>query len=176
MIFLSGAIRIATPQELQREGEVYAQRGWELKDPTTHNVSITIDEQDIEALAEYLRQRPRDKRSRAWTDRRGIQHEARTVTLYLKGTEMAGNWVRLRATLDPEAMDPQPSSSPAVGRARPAPPVRRPAAPRSTTTPVTPAAAPQQAAPQPSMGWAAAPARPDAPPSFPSDADEELPF
>lgn len=172
MIHLSGAIRIATQQELQREGDIYAQQGWELKDPTTHNVSITVNEGDIEALARFLRQRPRDKRSRVWTDRRGIQHEDRTVTLYLKGTEMAGNWVRLRAALDPDAHAPQASQPPAgAERPRPAPPVRR----SSTGAAVAPAA-PAAPTPEPSMAWAAPPARPETPPSFSSDADDELPF
>lgn len=171
MIHLSGAIRIATQQELEREGQIYAERGWELKDPTTHNVSITINEDDIEALATFLRERPRDKRARVWTDRRGIQHEARTVTLYLKGTEMAGNWVRLRAALNPQ-LDHQPTAA-AAGRPKAAPPVRRtPPAPGPTAParPLTPAV------PPPSMGWAAPQTRPETPPSFTDDSDDELPF
>lgn len=175
MIHLSGAIRIATEQELMREGEVYAQRGWTLKDPTTHNVSITVNEDDIEDLAAYLRQRPRDKRSRAWTDRRGIQHEARTVTLYLKGTEMAGNWIRLRAAIDPQAPQPVSQASATGERQRPAPPVRRAATPQAAPAPAqSPAAALEPV--DPSLAWACTPDRPPVYTADGDDDDDELPF
>lgn len=160
MIYLSGAIRIATEQELMREAEVYAQRGWTLKDPTTHNVSITLDEDDLDAFASYLQQRPRDKRLRIWTDRHGVQHEARTVTFYLKGTEMAGNWVRLRASVGSQPTQLPDQPAPAPDRPRAAPPIRR-----------TPAAA----TPAPSMAWATTP---NQPPSSSAESDDydDIPF
>lgn len=167
MIFLSGAIRTTSQQELLREGEVYAERGWELKDPTTHSVAITIDEGDIDALAAYLHQRPRDKRLKTWTDRSGQQHQTRTVTLYLKGTEMAGNWVRLRAALSlPSEQQPVAGASHAPARQRPEPPVRR-----SNQQPVA-QSTPATQAPDAPMAWASGAATQPAS----DDGSDELPF
>lgn len=132
MIYLSGAINLSSQADLQREAELFARNGWELKDPTTHRVSITIDEGDIDAFCQFLRSRPRDRKPKIWTDRNGQQHQAQTVTFFLNGTEMTGNWTRLRGRLDPNA---RPGTSQGTAapqpQARTASPVRRPPSPQA---------------------------------------------
>jgi hypothetical protein len=103
MIYLSGSIKLLSQAERQRQADVYARNGWELKEPSTHRVSITLDETDIDAFCQYLRGRPRDHKM--WTDRNGQQHQSQTVTFFLNGCEMTGNWTRLRAGLDPNTRD-----------------------------------------------------------------------
>lgn len=145
-IFLTGAVRLVPQEEILREGQVYANNGWTLKDPTTHKVAITIKEQDIEALAQFLRNKKRDDKPSRWTDRNGNQREDQTVTLYLKGTEMAGNWVRLRAALN----DGQQAAAGSAPRNRPSPPIRRgPGNP--PPAPVQPSPAPAAAAATPAL-------------------------
>jgi len=126
MIYLSGSINLCSQADLEREAEFFATNHWELKDPTTHRVAVTVDESDIDALAQFLRNKPRDRKPKVWTDRNGEQHQAQTVTFFLNGTEMTGNWTRLRARLDPDGQSnlPQTGSAP-TRQGRAAAPIRR---------------------------------------------------
>lgn len=177
MIYLSGAINLVPQAELQREAELFARNGWELKDPTTHKVSITIAEQDIDAFCQYLRNRPRDRKPKVWTDRQGQEHQAQTVTFYLNGTEMTGSWTRLRGRFDPQAKPPAVGGGSAVGatRSRPAPPVRRVSTPQPPADGFVPAPAVAAAAAVPAASpaaqWTAQPSWNSA-----GDDDEDIPF
>ena len=178
MIYLSGAINLSSQADLEREAELFARNGWELKDPTTHRVSVTIDEADIDAFCQFLRSRPRDRRPKVWTDRNGQQHQAQTVTFFLNGTEMTGNWTRLRARLDPDAQIAAAQGATAgVRQARTAPPVRR------SPTPPPQAQAngfPQSSAPHAAAATATpvAEATPtwNSQPSWDQDDDDDVPF
>lgn len=166
MIYLSGAINLRTVEEMQREADIYQQNGWTLRDPTTHRVTVSIDEKDIEAFCDYLRNKPRDERLKTWTDRNGQQRQSRTISFYLNGTEMTGNWVRLRSRLDSTVQSNQNS--------RPAPaPAAAPNQPGRAS-----AAAPQrQPAPAPTRAPASSPAAVwTAPPPSPLHDDHDIPF
>ncbi len=162
MIFLSGSINLSTQQELQREAEFFSRNGWELKDPTTHRVSVTIAQEDIEAFCDYLRSKAPDRKPKVWRDRNGVEHQAPTVTFFLNGTEVTGTWTRLRARLDPQAQQRQ-AQAPAPTRTSAAPPVRR-----------SPSPIPQPSHAEPPQRLAT----PDSPPVWQADAfdDEEVPF
>lgn len=162
MIFLSGSINLCTQQELQREAEFFSRNGWELKDPTTHRVSVTIAQEDIEAFCDYLRSKAPDRKPKVWRDRNGVEHQAPTVTFFLNGTEVTGTWTRLKARLDPQAQQRQAQPPLPARQSTPAP-VRRSATPPQPPTYAQPA--------QP-------PATPDRPPVWQSEAfeDEEVPF
>lgn len=167
-IYLSGAINLVSQEELKREAEVYAQNGWEYRDPTTHKVSVQIAQRDIEAFCDYLRNRPVDRKPKVWRDRDGNEHQEPTVTFYLNGSEMTGTWIRLRSSLrtTPQAVAQQPS---AAGHA-PAPVRRAPAPVRRAVPASAPAAVAQER-----------PATPDRPPvwnSAPLDPedDDDIPF
>jgi len=165
MIYLSGSINLMGPQELQREAELFSRNGWELRDPTTHKVSVTIAQEDIEAFCDYLRSRPADRKPKVWRDRNGVEHQAPTVTFFLNGSEMTGTWTRLRARLDPAAQ-PRQSAPASAAPSTTAPPVRRPPAPirnHSHAAP-GPATAPAQ--------WSQPPARQDES----GDVDDDIPF
>jgi hypothetical protein len=169
MIYLSGSINLCNQAELQREAELYARNGWELKDPTTHRVSVTIDEADIDAFCQYLRSRPRDRKPKIWTDRDGQQHQVQTVTFFLNGTEMTGNWTRLRARIDPTAR-PAAAQAPATGQrqARTAPPVRRSPTPQAQANGFPqPQAQPQAPVAPAAPVWNSQPLEPD---------DDDIPF
>ena len=163
MIYLSGAINLRTVEEMQREADIYQQNGWTLRDPTTHRVTVSIDEKDIEAFCAYLRNKPRDERMKTWTDRNGQQQQARTVSFYLNGTEMTGNWVRLRSRLDPVAQNSRPAAPGAAPM---------PAQPRQ------PQHAPQrQPAPMPTRAPASSPAAVwSSSPQQPQHDDHDIPF
>lgn len=162
MIFLSGSINLSTQQELQREAEFFSRNGWELKDPTTHRVSVTIAREDIDSFCEYLRSKAPDRKPKVWRDRNGVEHQAPTVTFYLNGTEVTGTWTRLRARIDPQAQPAKASASAPARSAAPAP-VRR-----------APAPLPQPSHAEPMQR----PSTPDRPPAWQSDDfdDEEVPF
>ena len=172
-IFLTGSIKLLAQEEIQREAERYAQNGWEYRDPTTHRVSVQIAQDDIEAFCNYLRNRPLDRQPKRWSDRDGNEHQTSTVTFFLNGSEMTGNWIRLRSALNttPQAA-PQAAAAP-VSQARrtPAPPpVRR-----------SPAAAPPPAPAQAPVPVPQAPATPDRPPVWTSaplapEDDDDIPF
>lgn len=172
-IYLSGAINLVSQDELQREAGIYAQNGWEYKDPTTHKVSVQIAQRDIEAFCDYLRNKPVDRRPRVWRDRDGNEHQEPTVTFFLNGSEMTGTWIRLRSSLKttPQGLGEAAAAStptPAPVRRTPAP-VRR--APATASTPA-PAAVPAPQHP---------PATPDRPPVWTSapldpEDDDEIPF
>lgn len=162
-IYLSGAINLVSQEEIQREADLYAQNGWEYRDPTTHKVSVQIAQRDIEAFCDYLRNKPLDRRPRVWRDRDGHEHQEPTVTFYLNGIEMTGTWIRLRSKLN---TTPQPAAAPAT-------PARRAPAPLRRNT--TAAAAPNPAAPQQPP---VTPNPPQAQNSAPLDPeiDDEVPF
>lgn len=173
-IFLTGSIKLLGAEEIQREAERYAANGWEYRDPTTHRVSVQIAREDIDAFCDYLRNRPLDRQPKVWRDRDGNEHQTPTVTFFLNGSEMTGNWTRLRSALNstPQA-SPQPGAAPgqASPRRTPAPaPIRRSPAASAPTA----AAPPPVAVPQP-------PATPDRPPVWSSaplepEDDDDIPF
>jgi hypothetical protein len=165
MIYLSGSINLMSQQELQREAELFSRNGWELRDPTTHRVSVTIAQEDIDAFCDYLRNRPADRKPKVWRDRNGEEHQASTVTFFLNGSEMTGSWTRLRARLDPSAQ-PRQSDTTTTTAARPAPhpPVRRAPDPSRNNSHVP--AAPPSAQPAQPAAWQAE--------AF--DDDDDIPF
>lgn len=173
-IFLTGSIKLLGQEEIQREAERYAQNGWEYRDPTTHRVSVTIAQADIEAFCDYLRNRPVDRQPKVWRDRDGIEHQAPAVTFFLNGSEMTGNWIRLRS-----ALHSTPQDSPQAGAATTPQPVRRAPAPAPVRRSPAPAA-PAAAAPPPAAvaGASAAPAQPPVWNSAPLDPedDDDIPF
>lgn len=174
MIYLSGSINLVPQTELQREAELFARNGWELKDPTTHKVSITIAERDIEAFCQYLRNRSRDRKPKIWTDRHGQEHQEQTVTFYLNGSEMTGSWTRLRARLDPQSKPAASADGAGPGRQRQAPPVRRVSAPTQAQD-LAPTAATAPPAPpavaSPAAQWNAQPILNSA-----DEDDDDIPF
>lgn len=155
MIFLNGSINIATAEELQREADYYAQQGWELRDPTTHQVRLQIAREDIDALCAYLKALPADRKPKVWTDRKGERHEAEAVSIRLKGTEMAGNWTKLRACLDERKI---PAAEPS--------PYARQAAPRPAQQPVS----------SPQADFHSSPASAGSQASSTTDDDFDIPF
>lgn len=173
-IFLTGSINLLAQEEIQREAERYAQNGWEYRDPTTHRVSVQIAQEDIDAFCDYLRNKIPDRKPKVWRDRDGNEHQTQTVTFFLNGSEMTGNWIRLRSALH---TTPQASHQPGAASAQT--PVRRTPAPapvRRSTAAMgpAPAAQPPVAAPQ-------SPATPDRPPVWTSapldpEDDDEIPF
>jgi|GEM_PF-6111092 hypothetical protein len=174
-IYLTGSINLLSQEQIQREAERYAANGWEYRDPTTHRVSVQVAQEDIEAFCDYLRNRPLDRQPKVWRDRDGNQHQTPTVTFFLNGSEMTGNWIRLRS-----ALNSTPQASPQVGAATTSQPVRRTPAPapvRRAAGASAPAAAapPTVAVPQPR-------ATPEQPPVWnsdpldPEDDDDFPPF
>ena len=163
MIFLSGSINELSQSDQQQEADFYQQKGWALKDPTTHDVRIMIEDKDLDGFIEYLRALPLDKKPRVWKDRNGTEHVSETVSFRLKGTQMAGNWVKLRAAIKTQ----QDLSSPAHQQPRQTPQVRPQAAAAAATAPI-----PSQPVPN------AAPAQWDTAPVAAQTAafDEDIPF
>lgn len=163
MIYLSGSINLRSQQELQREAELFSRNGWELRDPTTHTVSVTIAQEDIDAFCDYLRSRPVDRKPKVWRDRDGNEHQAPTVTFFLNGSEMTGTWTRLRARLDPSAA-PRQSTPSTTARPAAHAPVRRAPAPTRNTSHV--ATTPPAAQPDQPIAWQ----------GQSDDIDDEIPF
>jgi hypothetical protein len=173
MIFLNGSINRLSQQQIEQEAAAYEANGWELRDSTSHNVRITIAVEDIPAFCEYLQQLPLDQKPKVWTDRRtGERLEAPAVSFYLKGVEMAGNWISLKAGLKNRDNRAQPSAAPTATPA--GTPARRSAqAPlrRSTAAAAAPSGASQLplAAPPAAPGWHSAPLSNDL-------EDDDVPF
>lgn len=147
MIFLTGSVNRLTPQQMQQEAERYQANGWEQREANTHSVRVTIAMDDIEAFCSYLRQLTPDNKPKVWTDRNNQRHEAPACSFWLRGVEVAGNWIRLAAALRERSADrPSESVAPAASTAasrRPAPaPMRRTAANLSPAVLGAPPAAP----------------------------------
>lgn len=140
MIFLTGSVNRLTPQQMQQEAERYQANGWEQREANTHSVRVTIAMDDIEAFCSYLRALTPDNRPKVWTDRNGERHEAPACSFWLRGVEIAGNWIRLSAALNDRASD-RPSPAP--------PPVRRTTAPTASAPAGAPPAAPGWQSPAP---------------------------
>lgn len=166
-IYLSGAINLVRPEEIQREADLYSQNGWEYKDPTTHKVSVQIAQRDIDAFCDWLRSRPADRRPKVWRDRDGNEHQEPTVTFYLNGSEMTGSWIRLRSRLNTNAPEPAQMQSTAGPVRRAAAPVRR-SAPQAAAAPPLDAAAQPQAPTSRPPAWNTAPLEPE--------DDDDIPF
>lgn len=148
-IYLHGSINLASQEDLQREAERFAANGWELRDPTTHKVSISIAQRDIDAFCDYLRSRPLDQKSKVWRrDSDGNEHQDPSITFYLNGSEITGTWIRLRSRLRTDAA-PAPASAPA-GASQPAR-AARPATPAPVRRAASPAA--QPARPESQTTW-----------------------
>lgn len=157
MIFLTGSVNRLTPQQMQQEAERYQANGWEQREANTHSVRVTIAMDDIEAFCSYLSALTPDNRPKVWTDRNGERHEAPACSFWLRGVEIAGNWIRLSAALNDRPSD-RPSLAPAASTAsatasasrRPAPPpVRRVTAPMTSAPAGAPLAAPGWQSPAP---------------------------
>lgn len=99
MIYVSGFLNVLSQEEQQREADKYAENGWELKDPSSHNVRIIIDDKDLDRFCDHLKSLPFDKKPRTWTDRNGETHTYQTVSFYMKGSAIAGNHIKLRAAI-----------------------------------------------------------------------------
>lgn len=182
MIFLTGSVNQLTPQQMQQKAERYQANGWEQREANTHSVRVTIAMDDIEAFCSYLRALTPDNRPKVWTDRNGERHEAPACSFWLRGVEVAGNWIRLSAALSDRTSDrslPAPAASTASATAtasrRPAPaPVRRTTAPTASAPAGDPPAAPGWQSPDPvatqapaANSWNTAPADFD---------DDDIPF
>lgn len=150
MIFLTGSVNRLTPQQMQQEAERYQANGWKQREASTHSVRVTIAIEDIEAFCSYLRALPPDNKPKVWTDRNNERHEVPACSFWLRGVEIAGNWIRLSAALNDQPFD-RPSSAPATSTASAAasasrrlapPPVRRVTAPIATASADAPPAAP----------------------------------
>lgn len=140
MIFLSGFIDFLSQEDQNREAELYASNGWDLKDPSSHKVRIIIEDKDIDAFCEYIKSLPYDKKPRQWTDRNGETHISQTVSFSMKGSQLAGNYVKLRATLKSQqerngglfrgTQAPAQPARPPLQQQMPAPAANRGASPR----------------------------------------------
>lgn len=126
MIFLSGFINFLTQAQQQEEEARYIEKGWDLKEPSTHSVRIMIEASDLDAFCEHLKSLPLDKQTREWTDRNGQVHKSETVSIYLKGSQLSGNYVKLKAAIKTQDAGqnrpgPRPSAPPPQQRQQPAP-------------------------------------------------------
>lgn len=164
MIFLTGAINTVSLENQNREVEVYQKNGWALKDPTTHDVRIVIEEKDIEEFIKFLRSLPSDPKPKVWKDRNGKEHVNETVSFRMKGTEMSETWVKLRAAIKTDQDLSSPSHQHSGGYRQTAPAARQAPAAHIADQPISSPAAQWKPAPTPTPAAEA------------SIFDEDIPF
>jgi len=104
-IYLSGAINTRSLDEQNKQAQLFADKGWELKGgPSTHSVKISIPADRVTDFCAWLQAQPEDQKVERFTTRAGEEVERRYVSFYLDGKEMTGSWTKLSKVIKGEAI------------------------------------------------------------------------
>ena len=105
-IYLSGAVNTRSLEEQNKQVQLFADKGWELKGgPATHSVKVSIPADRVSAFCAWLQSQPEDQKVERFTTRDGNEVERRYVSFYLDGKEMTGSWTKLTKTIKGEAVN-----------------------------------------------------------------------
>ena len=135
MTKLGGSVNRLTPDELAAERARYEENGWRFPEGLTHKVRIQIPVDELEDFCAAAKQLRQDRKG--MYDRGAEGREAGTrpsVSLYLSGSEMAGNWISLWGRVGQQ----QQTYRAAVNQAQPASQQQRTAVTRATAQPAQP--------------------------------------
>ena len=104
-IYLSGAVNTRSLEEQNKQAQLFADKGWELKGgPSTHSVKVSVPADRVADFCAWLQSQPADQKVERFTTRTGEEVERRYVSFYLDGKEMTGSWTKLSKTIKGEAI------------------------------------------------------------------------
>ena len=104
-IYLSGAVNTRSLDEQNKQSQLFAEKGWELKGgPSTHSVKVSIPADRVDDFCAWLKVQPEDQKVERFTTRTGEEVERRYVSFYLDGKEMTGSWTKLSKAIKGDAI------------------------------------------------------------------------
>jgi len=104
-IYLAGAINTRSLDEQNKQAQLFADKGWELKGgPNTHSVKVSIPADRVADFCTWLQSQPEDQKVERFTTRAGEEVERRYVSFYLDGKEVTGSWTKLSKTIKGDAI------------------------------------------------------------------------
>jgi hypothetical protein len=127
-IKIQGSVNRLSADDLQRERDRYQEMGWEyFPEGLSHKVRVQVPLDQIDEFCEALKALRPDKKGIIQINRSTNEKiEIPSVSIYLSGSEMAGNWIKLWGRAGGAGAGRADHQQPIQGR--PAPARRSPAA------------------------------------------------